>query len=151
MKRLLCALVAARRLRVLTPHTDAPVVPDTTVGPDLLQALEVVTELLVEVVGQHLREFAVLGVLLPVKEPVRDPVLARVLHHGDELLHVVLGEFTSALVDVNLSHLAAQDGVPAAATLDGRQGVDDLLHAVKIRVHDTNHVLEVLGHHERHG
>merc|ERR1719348_2503269 len=76
----------AGRLGVLSPHTQAPVVPETTVGPDLLEPLQVLTELVVQVVGHHLSEFAILDVLLPVEEPVRDLVLAWVLEDGHQLL-----------------------------------------------------------------
>lgn len=41
----------------------------TTVGPDLLQALEVITELGVDTVGKDLRVLAVDNVALSVKEP----------------------------------------------------------------------------------
>lgn len=41
----------------------------TTVGPDLLQALEVITELGVDTVGEDLRVLAVDNVALSVKEP----------------------------------------------------------------------------------
>ena len=38
---------AARCLGVLSTHTETPVVSETTVGTDLLQALEILTELAV--------------------------------------------------------------------------------------------------------
>jgi hypothetical protein len=44
-------------------------VSQTTVGPDLLQALEVITELRVDTVGEHLRVLAVDNVALAVEEP----------------------------------------------------------------------------------
>lgn len=56
-------------LGVLTTDTEAPVVSQTTVGPDLLQALEVITELGVDTVGEDLRVLAVDNVALSVKEP----------------------------------------------------------------------------------
>merc|ERR550514_350362 len=80
------ALLPPGGLRVLAPHPDPPVVPDPAVGADLLQALEIITERNVQVVRQLLRVFAVLDVLLPVKEPVRDPVLPRVLHDRHKLM-----------------------------------------------------------------
>ena len=51
----------------------------TTVSPDLLQSLEVLTKLVVEDVGHHLGSLAVLDVTLPVEEPIGDLVLAGVL------------------------------------------------------------------------
>ena len=58
------------RLGVLATDAEAPVVAETTVGPDLLQALEVITELGVDTVGEDLRVLAVDNVALPVEEPL---------------------------------------------------------------------------------
>lgn len=44
---------ATGRLGVLTAHTEAPVVTETTVGTDLLQALQILTQLGVDAVGQN--------------------------------------------------------------------------------------------------
>jgi hypothetical protein len=66
------AAAAARRLGVLTTHTQAPVVAQTAVGADLLETLEVVTELGGDTVGEHVRVLAIDDVALPVEEPGRD-------------------------------------------------------------------------------
>lgn len=81
---------------------------DTTVRADLLQAFHVLTELVVEDIRHGLRPLAVLGVLLPVKEPPRDLELLRVLDHSHEALNLVLSELSSSLGQVNFRHLAAQ-------------------------------------------
>ena len=57
-----------------------------TMSTDLLQTLQVLTDLVVQDVGHHLVGLAVLDVPLPVKEPVGDLVLAGVLREG-ELSH----------------------------------------------------------------
>lgn len=54
---------------MLTTGTELPVVTQTTVGTDLLQALQVITQLSLDVVRQNLRVLAGGEVLLPVKEP----------------------------------------------------------------------------------
>lgn len=56
-------------LGVLSTDTEAPVVSKTTVGPDLLQALKVITELGVDTVGEHLRVLAIDNIALSVEEP----------------------------------------------------------------------------------
>merc|ERR550525_103422 len=86
-------------LCVLTTDTQAPVVAQTAVSADLLQTLEILAQLVVQLVGQHLSEAAVLHVLLPVEEPVGDLVLARVGHHRDDALNLLLGQLTSPLGD----------------------------------------------------
>ena len=67
-------------LGVLTSHTETPVVTEPTVGPDLLESLKILTQLVVEDVGHDLGGLAVLHVALPVEEPVRDLVLTGILN-----------------------------------------------------------------------
>lgn len=69
---------------------------ETPVGADLLQALQVVTELAVDTVGQDLRVLAVDDVTLTVEEPGWDLVLGWVLDDGNDTLELLRGEFTSA-------------------------------------------------------
>ena len=60
------------RLSVLTADAEAPVVTQTTVGTNLLQALEILTELGVDAVGEDLRVLAIDDVALTVEEPLLD-------------------------------------------------------------------------------
>jgi hypothetical protein len=92
------ATTATRRLRVLAAHLEAPPVTQTTVGVDLLEALEVVAPLADQVVGNHLRVLARLVVLLSVEEPHRDLELLRVLDDGNETLDLVVRQLTSTVV-----------------------------------------------------
>lgn len=65
-----------------------PVVAETSVGADLLEPLQVLTQLVIQLVGQHLTEATVLHVLLSVQEPVGDLVLTGVRHHCDDALNL---------------------------------------------------------------
>ena len=77
---------------------------ETTVGtrshaeserlPHLLQAVEILTEVGLEVVGHNLLELASLHVLLSVQEPLGDVVLQRVADHGDELIDLLVAQLT---------------------------------------------------------
>ena len=58
-------------------------------------------------------------------------------------------QLAGALGQVNLGLLAADVGVAATNTLDGRQRVHDLALALNVRVHHTEDVLEVLWEHQR--
>lgn len=69
-------------LGVLTTDTETPVVTETTVSADLLEALKVVTHLLVDLVRDNVRVLAVVEVTLTVKEPGGDLELGGVLHDG---------------------------------------------------------------------
>lgn len=67
---------------------------ETTVGTHLLEALEILTELGVDAVGQNVRVLAVDDVALSVEEPGGDLVLGRVLDDGDDALELFGGELT---------------------------------------------------------
>ena len=84
-------------LGVLTTDTETPVVTETTVGADLLEALKVLTDLAVEGVGHNLEVLAIGDVALSVQEPGGDLVLGGVLKDGDDTLELFGGEFTSAV------------------------------------------------------
>lgn len=81
-------------------------VTETTVRADLLEALKVVTELLVDLVGKDVRVLAVGEVTLTVEEPGGDLELGGVLHDGDDALKLVGVELTSTLAHVNVGLLA---------------------------------------------
>lgn len=83
-------------LAVLATDAEAPVVTETTVGTDLLQALKVLTELGVDAVGEGVDVLAVNDVALPVEEPGGDLVLGRVLDNGDNALKLFGGKLAGA-------------------------------------------------------
>jgi hypothetical protein len=142
---------------VLATDAQAPEVAETAVGAHLLHPLEVVAQLGVDLVGEHLRVLAIDNVALPVEEPCGDLVLCRVLDDGDDALELFRREFTGAgglvrgvkigigipLVQVHVGLLADQIGVPATDTLDLGQGVHDLLLAWGpldvLRIDDSTH------------
>ena len=83
-------------LGVLSSHSETVVVPQTPVALDLLEPLEIVTELGVHSVGEDLRVLAIDNIALPVEEPGGDLVLGGVLDDGDEALEFFGGELSSA-------------------------------------------------------
>mmetsp|Transcript_19663 Transcript_19663/g.66082 ORF Transcript_19663/g.66082 Transcript_19663/m.66082 type:complete len:240 (+) Transcript_19663:246-965(+) len=137
------AALAAGGLGVLPAHADAPVVAEAAVGADLLEALEVLAELEVEVVGADLGELAVLVVLLPIQEPVRDLELARVLDDGHHTLNLLGGQLARALLEVDLRLLEHHVGEPPAHAADASQCEHHLLPAVDVGVQHAQDVLEV--------
>lgn len=134
---------ATRSLGVLAAHPETPIVAETTVGSDLLQALKIVTKLRVNTVGQDLRVLAVDNVLLPVEEPGGNFILGRVLHDCDDALELFRGKFTSTLIQVDIGLLANKVGVATANTLDSGHGINYLLLAINIGIEQTKDVLEV--------
>lgn len=87
-------------LGVLATDTEAPVVTETTVSADLLEALEILTELGVDTVGEDLVVLAVDNVALSVEEPGGDLVLGGVLDDGDNALELFRGKLTGAVVEM---------------------------------------------------
>ena len=69
---------------------------ETSVGTDLLQSLEIITELGVDTVGEDLGVLAIDNVALPVEEPARDLVLSGALDYGNDALELFGGEVTGA-------------------------------------------------------
>lgn len=88
---------------MLTTDTETPVVTETTVRADLLQALEILTELGVDTVGDDLRVLAVGDVALSVEEPGGDLVLGGVLDDGDDTLEFFGGDITSTIYQKPIS------------------------------------------------
>jgi hypothetical protein len=70
---------------------------ETTVSADFLEALEIVTELGVDSVGENLRVFAVDDILLPVQEPGWDLELCGVLDDCDNTLKLIRVEISSSV------------------------------------------------------
>ena len=71
--------LVASGLGVLPSGPQAPVMPQTTVSADLLEPLQVLSDLVVQDVSHDLVSLAVLVIPLSVEEPVGNLVLARVL------------------------------------------------------------------------
>jgi len=82
-------------LGVLTADTDTPVVAETTVGADLLQALKVITESDGDLRTVVLEVLARLPVLLSVEEPQRDVEGLGVFEDAHDLLDFFGCEATS--------------------------------------------------------
>lgn len=150
--------MATSGLGVLTTDSQAPRVTQTTMDTGLHHTLEILTELVIQVVGKELAELTILNVLLTIEEPVGDLVLARVLHDGDNTLKISLIKLTGTtkrvnnlfgprrkfvpLGGVNLSLAADKSGETATTTADGGQGEDDLLTTVNVGVENTEDMLE---------
>ena len=82
---------------MLTTHPQAPEVPKTTVGPNLLQPLEVITQLRIDTIGKDLRVLAVYNVLLSVQEPCGNFELSGILDNRNNTLKLVRVQFTGTI------------------------------------------------------
>lgn len=143
------ALATSGGACVLTADADIPPVTETAVRSALLHALDVVAELGGDVLREDLRVLAGLEVLLPIQEPEGDLELARGLDDRHQLFDLVGGQFTGALVDVDLGLLADQVRETAADTGDLRQSEHHIALSLHVGVQDTQNVLEFGSLHQR--
>ena len=90
------------RLGVLASDTEAPEVPETAVSANLLQPLQIVTELRVDGVRENLAVLAIDNIALPVQEPDGDLELRGVLDNGNEALELVRVELSGSVGKVRL-------------------------------------------------
>ena len=105
-----------RGLRVLTTDTDVPVVTETTVTADLLEALETHTDTGIEGVREELGRLAILEVVVVVEEPLGHLELQGVVAHGDDLVDLVGAQLAGTLVDIDVTLLQHEVGETAADT-----------------------------------
>jgi hypothetical protein len=69
----------------------------STMRPNLLQSLEIITDFRVDAVGQYLRVLAIDDVFLPVQEPGRDLELSRILDDCHESFEFVRVKISSTV------------------------------------------------------
>lgn len=112
---------------------------------DLLQPLQVFTQLSVQPVRHDLRRCAFMHVLPAVEEPTGNVVAFWVLDDADDLLDLVLGEFASALVQVDASALEDKTCEAQPAALDSPKRERTLASSVDVGVENTQNELEVFG------
>jgi hypothetical protein len=137
---------------VLTTDTDVPVMTETSVTAGLLQTLNLLTVGGVQDIRNHLGGLTGGEVLLTIQEPGLDLELERVVAHSDDLVDLVSGHLTSALVVVDVTLLQDEKGETTTDTLDGSHGKWDLATTIDVGVAHTQNVLEILGHKvKRHG
>lgn len=70
---------------------------------DLLQPLQILTQLAVHTVGQDLAVFAIYDVALAIEEPAWDLILGWTLDDGDDAFEFFGGEFAGAAMTANVS------------------------------------------------
>merc|ERR1719300_1653146 len=135
--------LVASGLGMLSSGSEAPVVSQTSMSPNLLQTLQILSQLVVQDVSHHLVSFAILMIPLPVKEPIRNLVLTRVLHDSDNLFNIFLSQFTSPLGKRNVGLLENDVGISTSNTLDRGQSKHNIGFSLNVGVKNTKNMLEV--------
>ena len=119
---------------------------DTTVHTNLLEALDVTTDLADEDINDALSGLAVDNITLTVHEPGGHLELLGVVDDGNKLLNLLVGERASAAVNLHLSLLADKVGEALAHTGNLGDGKHALAAAVNVSVQHTQDVLELRSH-----
>jgi hypothetical protein len=130
-------------------HLDAPIVTQTAVRANLLQALEIITKGDIDGVGEDVRVLARGELFATVEKPDRNLELARVLHNGHDAINLGGGALAGTLVNVHIGLLEREVGVASANALDGGERVANLATTINVRVRDTKNVHKVCGGNER--
>lgn len=123
---------------MLTSDLQAPEVSDTSVRSDLLQSLQVISQLGLQTVSKNVEVLTSDLVFLSVQEPSWDLVLTWVLHDGDNSLQLFLGQLTGTLVQVNVGLLTDQVRVSSTDTSNLGQGIHDLDSTIDVGVQQTD-------------
>jgi hypothetical protein len=113
------------------------------VGPDLLHPLNIITQLGIKVLREHLGILSSPEILLPVEEPHGDFELTGVLDNGNKFFDLVGGQFTRTFVDVNFCLFADEVSETASKTFDFCEAEDDISLALNVGVEDTQDVLKL--------
>jgi len=141
--------LAASGTGVLSTDSVTPVVTDTSVRADLLHSLDIRAYSGDQVVDSLVRRFASGEVLLPVDEPVGHLELLGVHDDGHKLLNLLIGQSTSATVDIYLCLLADQVCETLADTTDLGHGEHALPLTLNVGVQHTQNVLKLGSHLQR--
>ena len=118
--------------------------PETSVGSDLEESLNILSELGIEDVGGHLEILAFLVVSLSVEEPSGDSVSFWLSNDFSDGVSLLLRELTSSELGVDSEDLADIEGPTSADTLDSVEGIGDSPLSINVGVEDTMNVLEVV-------
>ena len=116
---------------------------ETSVLPDLLHSLDVLSDLGLEEVGGGMEGVSFPEVLLSVDKPLRDSVSDWVSDDLSDLLPGLLTDLSGPGVDVDLGDLADQVSKSDSDSSDGGDGVGDLAFSLEVGVEHSDDVLEL--------
>ena len=86
------------------------VMPETSVGTDLLESFKIISELGCDTIGQQLRVLSVNDITLPVEEPHWDLELSWVLQNVHYSLKLIGVEISGSFAKINICLLANNVG-----------------------------------------
>jgi hypothetical protein len=93
---------------VLSTDSNIPPVTKTPMGSDLLESLNIITELGGNVLRKDLTVLSRLEILLTIQKPKWDFELTGVLDDGHDLFNFVCGKLTGTLINIDFGLFANQ-------------------------------------------
>lgn len=137
---------------MLTANPETEVMTHTAMRADLSETIKIFSHLEVELISNELGGLTVLEVALTVKKVVGDLELTGVLDDSNDAIDFLVGQRSSTLRKVDIGLLENKVGESTTDTLDGGEGVHDLLTTLDVGVEYTKDVLKLLSlHYDRHG
>ena len=109
---------------------------------DLSHSLEILSEHGIELVGNELAVLTISWVVLSVEEPLWNVVVSWLSDDVANLLDLVVGDFASSLINIDLSNLEGKEGESSTETSDLSEAEWGLLFTVQVGVLNTKNVLE---------
>lgn len=125
------------RLGTLTSNSVTPVVSETSVLLRLSHSLKILTHDSIDLIGNKLSPGTFTGVVLSIEEPLGDIVISGSSDDVRDVLDLLLGQFTSSLMDIDGSLLESKEGESSTNTLDLTETEGGLLLTIKIGVLKT--------------
>jgi hypothetical protein len=117
-------------------------VSETSVGSDLEESLDVLSEFGLEDVGSHLQVLSLLVISLPVEEPPGNSVTLGIVDEIGNSIALSLREFSSPESRVDPQNLANEESKSPSNSLDLIQGKGDGAFSINIGIEDTMDVFE---------
>jgi len=111
---------------------------------DLLQSLEILSELGVDLVRNELAPGSFLGVVLSVQEPFWDIIFGWSSEDVINLLNFSFSDLSGSLVEIDLSLLEDDVGESSTNTFDGGKSEHDFLGSLNIGILDSENMSELV-------
>ncbi len=127
---------------MLASNSETPLVPETSVGLDLVQSFDIFSELGLQNVGCHLQVLALFVISEPVEEPSGDSVSFGVVNDVSNSIALFFGELACSEPGVNSQDLADEESESSADTSDCLEGEGYSSFTVDVGVEDTVDMLE---------
>jgi hypothetical protein len=112
-------------------------VSETSVLLRLSHSLKILSHGSIDLIGNKLSPGTFTGVVLSIEEPLGDIVISGSSDDVRDVLDLLLGQFTSSLMDIDGSLLESKEGESSTNTLDLTETEGGLLLTIKIGVLKT--------------